>query len=128
MFWHGFHARDRAKMNARLIAKHPDQPPGVPFDYLDVYRVARAILPGNDLSESDSDDSLDEPPRHSRLHHTRDRWSDQEGQDPQGADPNFQDHEQRRHHSPTNHSSHDSHCRRPNAHRSPLPDMETKVI
>jgi len=36
-------------MYVRLIAKHPDQPAGVHFDYKDVYKVARATFSGNYL-------------------------------------------------------------------------------
>ena len=36
-FWRVFHSRDRAEMYSRLIAKHPDQPAGIHFNYLDVY-------------------------------------------------------------------------------------------
>jgi hypothetical protein len=49
VFWQGFHARDRAEMYASLIAKHPDQPSGVYFDHLDVYKVARAAFSSNHL-------------------------------------------------------------------------------
>jgi hypothetical protein len=46
VFWHGFHSRDHAEMYARLIAKHPDQLSGIYFDYLDIYKVARATFSG----------------------------------------------------------------------------------
>jgi hypothetical protein len=33
----------------RLLAKYPDQPLGVHFNYMDVYKVARATFSGNHL-------------------------------------------------------------------------------
>ena len=60
-FWLGFHPRDRSEMYARLIAKHPDQPSGVYFDYLDVYRVVRATFSGNRLLDFELGDAWDKP-------------------------------------------------------------------
>ena len=45
-------------MYARLIAKHPDQPSGVHFNYLDVYRVARATFSGNHLLDLKLEDPV----------------------------------------------------------------------
>lgn len=60
LFWHGFHKKDYAEMYTRLIVKHPRQPTKVYFNYLDVYKVAKAILDSDD-SDSRSYDSSDEP-------------------------------------------------------------------
>ena len=48
-FWLRFHPCNHPELYARLIAKHPDQPSGVYFNYLDVYRVARVTFAGNYL-------------------------------------------------------------------------------
>ena len=45
-FWHGFHPDDRAAMESRLIAKHPNQPKRRAFDYEEVLEVAKAVLTG----------------------------------------------------------------------------------
>ena len=86
-FWSGFHSRDRAEMYTRLIAKHPDQPSWVHFDYMDVYRVARATFSGNHLLDRDLSDSWEESQglRSSRLERTRERWLDLEEREPRGA-------------------------------------------
>jgi hypothetical protein len=47
-------------MNIRLIAEHPHQPADVPFNYLDIFKVARAILGNPDL-EMESEEFSDEP-------------------------------------------------------------------
>lgn len=62
-FWRGFHSRDRAEMYARLIAMHPDQPSDVYFDYLDVYKVARATFSEEHILDVELDDPWDEPTR-----------------------------------------------------------------
>ena len=128
-FWRGFHSRDRAEMYARLIAKHPDQPAGVHFDYLDVYRVARATFSGNHLLDLELDDPWEEPQslRSSRLERTRERWLDSEERDPRGADPSHRIYERRRPPSPVNYVPWDSHLRRTDT-RPPPPEMETKVV
>lgn len=61
--WRGFHSRDRAEMYARLIAMHPDQPSDVYFDYLDVYKVARATFSEEHILDVELDDPWDEPTR-----------------------------------------------------------------
>jgi hypothetical protein len=55
-FWHGFHSKDRHEMYARLIANNPFRPAREHFDYLDVYRVARATFSGDHLLDLDEDD------------------------------------------------------------------------
>jgi hypothetical protein len=60
LFWLGFHPRDRTELYARLIAKHPDQPSSICFDYLDVYKAARAILSGNYLLDFEPGDPWDD--------------------------------------------------------------------
>ena len=76
-------------MYARLIAKHPDQPSGVYFDYLDVYRVARATFSGNHLLGFELDDAWDEPQsfRPNRSERARERWLDEDERDSRRADP-----------------------------------------
>jgi hypothetical protein len=90
IFWRGFHKKDRAEMNTRLIAKHPCQPTDVSFDYLDVYEVARVIL-GNHGLDTESDDSSDEPrsARSRRSKRIQDRRYDREGRDRRGTDPSY---------------------------------------
>ncbi len=61
LFWCGFHSRDCTKMYARLIAKNPDQPASVYFEYLNVYRVARVTFSGNHLLELELDKPWNEP-------------------------------------------------------------------
>jgi hypothetical protein len=41
-FWGGFHPEDRRLMIPRLIASYPHHPKAQPFDYEDVFKVARA--------------------------------------------------------------------------------------
>ena len=57
LFWQGFHAKDHSEMRARLLAKHPDQPSKVAFDYSDIYKVAKATFSGEDLSDPEWDNS-----------------------------------------------------------------------
>lgn len=59
-FWCGFHSRDHTEMYSRLIAKHPDQPAGIHFNYLDVYRMARATFSGNHLLDLEPGDPWDD--------------------------------------------------------------------
>jgi len=60
-FWHGFHPRDRAEMYAHLVAKKPDQPAGLHFDVLNIYKVARATFSGDHLLGLELDNPWDEP-------------------------------------------------------------------
>src|SRR5260370_42005654 len=113
-------------MSVRLIAEHPCQPADVHFDYLDVFEVARAIL-GNPDSETESEDSLDEP------HGMRNRCSectqepryDREERESWGADYIYRTCEQWR--SPPL-VDHDPHHRRSDNHHTPPPAIETKVV
>jgi hypothetical protein len=126
-FWSGFHNRDRSEMYARLIAKHPDQPSTVYFDYLDVYRVARATFSGNHLLDFEPSDSWDEPqgPRTNRLERTRERWLDEDEQGPRKAD--FRAYERRRPPSPTRYAVREASYRHSDF-RPPQPEAETKVV
>ena len=60
-FWLGFHPCNHLELYARLIAKHLDQPSGVYFNYLDVYRVARVTFTGNHLPDFKLGNTWDEP-------------------------------------------------------------------
>ena len=83
MFWLGFHPRDRLRMYARLIAKHPDQNSDEHFNYLDVYKVARATFSGNHLLDLELEDPWDDPEsfRGSRSDRAFERWLAQENRD-----------------------------------------------
>ena len=126
-FWSGFHNRDHSEMYARLIAKHPDQPSGVYFDYLDVYRVARATFSGNHLLGFELDDAWDEPQsfRPNRSERARERWLDEDERDSRRADP--RQHERRRLPSPTRYTAREPSLRRIDS-QPPQPEAETKVV
>ena len=127
-FWRGFHSRDRAEMYSRLIAKHPDQPAGVYFDYLDVYRVARATFSGNHLLDFEPGDPWDEPGlRGNRSERPRERWLDQDERDPRRSDPSFRTFERQRPLSPPIHTPRDTHYRRSEA-QPPPPEVATKIV
>jgi hypothetical protein len=119
IFWRGFHRKDRDELYTKLVAKHPRQPADVPFDYLDVYEMARAIL-GHHALDTDSDESLDEARR------TRSRPSgriqehryDREERDPRGTDPSYRTYKRRRPPSPIDYTPRDSHHRRSDIHPS----------
>ena len=119
-FWHGFHSRDQAEMYARLIAKHPDQPSGVHFDYLDIYKVARATFSGDHLLDLELDDPWEgsRSLKNGRLERTQTRRADQDEHDPRGADPNYRSFERWHHPSPDH----------PPRHRSPPPETNTRVV
>ena len=110
-------------MKARLIAENTRQPAGVHFDYLDVYEVARAILPVT--SDSESDDPLDEP-RSTRRHSKRGR--NQDGDGSQGIDSTQRTHECQHAPSPDGYLPHDFYPRSSNARPSSPPVVETKVV
>ena len=79
-FWYGFHSQDRTKMHARLIAKHPDQPSGVHFDYKDIYKAAKATFSGNCLLDMELDGLWNGSQGHqsNHLEHAQYQWSNQE--------------------------------------------------
>ncbi|KAI0273202.1 hypothetical protein BGY98DRAFT_1188997 [Russula aff. rugulosa BPL654] len=131
-FWLGFHPRDRAEMYVRLIAKHPDQPTNVRFNYLDVYKAARATFSGNHLLDVELDDARDKPQglRDRHAERAQEQWLDQEERDPQGVHPNYRTHEPRCRLSqaPINSTHQDTKHQRFDARRAPLPEAETKVV
>ncbi|KAH9065026.1 hypothetical protein EDB87DRAFT_1756383 [Lactarius vividus] len=43
-FWYGFHPDDREKLSPRLLAKFPDQPIGQPYNFNEVFKIARAAF------------------------------------------------------------------------------------
>ncbi|KAH8977017.1 hypothetical protein EDB92DRAFT_1822827 [Lactarius akahatsu] len=43
-FWYGFHPEDRDKLSPRLLAKFPDQPIGQPYNFNEVFKIARAAF------------------------------------------------------------------------------------
>ena len=83
-FWLGFHPRDRSRMFARLIARHPDQDADEHFNYLDVYNVARSTFKGNYLLDTELEDPWDELQfsRASQTDRAFERWFEQEPRDP----------------------------------------------
>ena len=123
-FWLGFHPQHCAEMYARLIAKYPDQPFDICFDYLDIYKVARATFSGNNLLDSELDEHCDElrslEGRH--LEHAQERWPDQEEHNVRRVDPNHCPHNRRRHLSPIDFTPQDAQHQ-----HSPLPEAKTKV-
>jgi hypothetical protein len=123
--WRGFHKRDRAEMNTRLVAERPRQHPDVYFDYLDVFEVAKAIL-GNHESDTESEDSSDEPrsARSRRVERIREPRYDREERESRGADYAYRSREQRR--SPS--IEREPHYRRSDDRRMPPPMFETKVV
>ncbi|KAN0118727.1 hypothetical protein V8E52_004838 [Russula decolorans] len=155
-FWLGFHNRDRNKMYARLIANNPYQPAREHFDYLDVYKVARATFSGDHLLDLDEDDPWEEPQGIKDRHSERARERRLEERSLRQANSSRQSYERRRHRSPTDlfpresrHSdprfspSPESYYRRSDTRRSPTPnlhyrrsdtrrtlpvDVETKVV
>lgn len=126
IFWEGFHKKDRSEMKTRLVAEHTRQPTDVPFDYLDVFEVARAIL-GNQGLSSESDDSSDEPrkPRSRRSARTRDRGSDREDREPRGRGSGYRSHERHPSLSPVERNSRPRHS---SDRRSSPTVIETKVV
>ena len=71
-------------MYTRLIANHPDQPSGVYFDYLEVYKVTRATFSSNHLLDVELDDPWDEPQsaRARRSERAQERWFYHQERDP----------------------------------------------
>ena len=128
MFWLGFHPRDRSRMFSRLIAKHPDQNSDEHFNYLDVYKVARATFSGNHLLDLELDDPWDDPPSSRRNHSDRafERWLEQEERDARGTDSSHRTSQRRR--DSLDFPSRDIHHRYPDRQRSPAPEVETKVV
>ena len=122
LFWLGFHPHDRVELYARLIAKHPDQPSSICFDYLDVYKAARAIFSGNYLL----DDPWDKPQcfRRNQPECTQEQWlerDERELRDPRRADPKHRIYKHRRSPSPTDYIPRTSHYQRADTYRLPVP-------
>jgi hypothetical protein len=121
-FWCGFHSKDRHKMYIRLIANNPFHLAREHFNYLDVYKVARATFSGNHLLDLDKDDQWEEPQgakdRWSGC--TPKRWLDQEERGPWRLDSDLRTHEHQPHLSFSDHLPHES--QRPNPCFSPSPE------
>jgi len=62
MFWLGFHPEDRATLFHCLHCRHPNQPGGVPFEYKEVYKLARNVFSGPRFPFLPSEDELDDFP------------------------------------------------------------------
>ena len=124
-FWSGFHKKDRAEMYPRLVAEHPRQPVDVHFDYLDVYKMTRAILRSHVL-DIESEDSSDEP-RSARSRRSERRY-DREARDSRGEDSGYRIYERRRSPSPIDYIPRDSHYRRSDIRYTPPPVIETTVV
>src|SRR5712672_3201658 len=77
LFWEGFHPDNQRHMEIRLLAQHPNHSDNNPFDYLDVYKTARAVCGGKCLSSLDDSDESD---------HNDDGADSDNDRDPHGTD------------------------------------------
>jgi hypothetical protein len=129
LFWQGFHPKDCSEMHAQLLAKHPDQPSNVAFDYLDVYKVAKATFSGEDLLDLDWNDSWDEPQglRANHSEHAQECQFDQQECNPRAMDPSYRTFDYRHHPCSTNPTTHEALYRQPKLHHSPPPEAKTQV-
>jgi len=59
LFWEGFHLDNQRRMEIRLLAQHPNHSDDDPFEYLDVYKTARAVCGGKRLSSLNNSDNSD---------------------------------------------------------------------
>ena len=62
MFWLGFHPEDRATLFHCLHCRHPNQAAGEPFEYKEVYKLARNVFSGPRFPFLPSEDELDDFP------------------------------------------------------------------
>ena len=128
MFWLGFHPRDCAELFARLIAKYPDQPSGVCFDFRDVYRVAKATFSGNHLLGLELSEPYFESREGRRSECAQERWVSHEEHNPQRADPNYSTHDCQRHPSYIDVTLRDTQHQCVDACHLPSPEAESSII
>ena len=62
MFWLGFHPEDRVTLSHCLLYRHPDQSAGVPFNYTEVFELARSVFSGPRSPSFLLEDQLDDLP------------------------------------------------------------------
>ena len=109
-----------------LIAKHPDQPSSVYFDYLDIYKAARATFSRKHLLDLIMDNSWDKHQgfRSNHSERTREQWLEHNKHelcDPRRVDPRHRTYEHRHSPSPMNYIPCTSHYQCTNTHRLPVP-------
>ena len=86
-FWSGFHPEDRRLMYPRLIGRNPHHPKGQPFDYEDVFKVARAEFTNGHFTAFTLDDDweptfAEEPAKPDPMFQ---KWFNLEPSDPRGS-------------------------------------------
>jgi hypothetical protein len=130
-FWLGFHPEDRNEMHPRLIAQHPRQPTGKPFNIQDVYSTARAVFTGNQFFPLEFQEQWDDEPRGrgDRSERAFERWFEE--RDPWESDRGQRAMPVEREREPPLRETlprESSRRREQEAYRPSAPNVETKVV